>query len=190
MLAFLAVTKGLGPRVLTQGGRQRTGGLPLINRERWVSILALASSQQWLVRCNEKKLGFATNTTGWVSGFLLMLTCRPASSSTSQSQSLQAEDDAAATAMSSTPPCSASSPSRATKPSSAHLLLASKSAHRRRARVTWPISARRSRNFKLVLLWVRAILKKMLLGSWRCGCWTVLILRRALLVVCGQRGGV
>jgi hypothetical protein len=45
LLAFLAVTKGLGAWVLPQGWRQRTGGLAL---ERWVSVLALAAGLYWL----------------------------------------------------------------------------------------------------------------------------------------------
>ena len=45
LLAFLAMTKGLGTWVLTQGWRQRTGGLTL---ERWVSVLALAAGLYWL----------------------------------------------------------------------------------------------------------------------------------------------
>ena len=45
LLAFLAVTKGLGAWVLTQTWRQRTGDLAL---ERWVSVLALAAGLYWL----------------------------------------------------------------------------------------------------------------------------------------------
>jgi len=45
LLAFLALTKGLGAWVWPQTWRQRTGGLTL---ERWVSVWALAAGLYWL----------------------------------------------------------------------------------------------------------------------------------------------